>query len=105
MRELLTHLFFCLPATTEEVRSTGIRKYMTLDDRKKLSKLYLRGDRPQDIADQLGVHVATVYNELKRGDTGKLDKNMRQGYSAPLAQKRLYESLKRRGHRTAAAAK
>ena len=48
--------------------------------RETLEASYLKGARPQDIADTLGVHVATIYKELKRGDTGKLDGNMRQGY-------------------------
>ena len=59
-------------------------RYLTLADREKLESHYLKGERPQDIADTLGVHVATIYKELKRGDTGKLDSNMRQGYSATL---------------------
>lgn len=81
-----------------EVIEIGTYRYLTLADREKLARLYLRGDRPQDIANTLGVHVATIYKELKRGDTGTMDKNMRQGYSATLAQRRLYENMKRRGH-------
>jgi len=42
-----------------------------------------------------------VYNELKRGDTGEMDGNGRIGYSAELAQQRLYE--RRRMGRSAAA--
>ena len=41
-------------------------RYLTLADRQTLETLYLEGDRVQDIADQIGVHVATVYKELKR---------------------------------------
>ena len=52
-------------------------RYLTLADRQTLEALYLEGDRVQDIADQIGVHVATVYKELKRGETGGLDRNMR----------------------------
>lgn len=69
-------------------------RYLTLADREKLEGLYTNGDRPQDIADALGVHVTTVYKELKRGDTGELDRNMRQGYSAKLAQRRLQENFR-----------
>ncbi len=57
-------------------------RYLTLADREALESRYLKGERPQDIADSLGVHVATIYKELKRGDTGDLDCNMRQGYNA-----------------------
>ena len=69
-------------------------------DRQTLEALYLEGDRVQDIADQIGVHVATVYKELKRGETGGLDRNMRREYSATLAQRRLAENFKRRGRKT-----
>ena len=74
-------------------------RYLTLADRQTLEALYLEGDRVQDIADQIGVHVATVYKELKRGETGGLDRNMRREYSATLAQRRLAENFKRRGRK------
>ena len=75
-------------------------RYMTLADRQVLESLYLKGERVQDIADQIGVHVATAYKELKRGETGKLDRNMRREYSAMLAQRRLAENFKKRGRKT-----
>ncbi len=75
----------------------GKYRYLVLDDRRKLERLYLKGDRISDIAAAVGVHVSTIYNELRRGDTGKLDRNMRQGYSATLAQRRIQENFKRRG--------
>lgn len=74
-------------------------RYMTLADRQKLESLYLKGERVQDIADELGVHVTTVYKELKRGETGGLDRNMRSEYSATLAQRRLAENFKKRGRK------
>lgn len=80
-------------------------RYLTLADREMLEAQYLAGERPQDIADAIGVHVATIYKELKRGDTGKLDRNMRQGYSARLAQLRLHESMKNRGKKAGRAEK
>ena len=79
-------------------------RYLTLSDREALEAHYLQGERVQDIADRLGVHVATVYKELKRGDTGSLDRNMRPEYSAKLAQQRLAENFRRRGRRTDGAA-
>ena len=75
-------------------------RYLTLADRQALEALYLKGERVQDIADNIGVHVATVYKELKRGETGKLDRNMRKEYSAKLAQRRLAENFRKRGRRT-----
>lgn len=74
-------------------------RYLTLSDRQKLEALYLEGYRVQDIADRIGVHVATIYKELKRGETGRLDRNMRREYSATLAQRRLAENFKRRGRK------
>lgn len=74
-------------------------RYLTLADREALEAHYLKGERPQDIADTLGVHVATIYKELKRGDTGDIDRNMRQGYSAKLAQLRLQKNFKCRGRK------
>lgn len=74
-------------------------RYLTLADREALETLYLKGERVQDIADNIGVHVATVYKELKRGETGNLDRNMRKEYSAKLAQRRLAENFRKRGRR------
>ena len=50
-----------------------------------------------DIADGLGVTTATVYRELKRGETGGLDRNLRKAYNPVLAQQRVQENFKRRG--------
>ena len=84
------------PQGGENVRNY---RYLTLADREALESRYLKGERPQDIADALGVHVATIYKELKRGDTGDIDRNMRQGYSAKLAQLRLQKNFKCRGRK------
>jgi len=50
-----------------------------------------------DIAAGLGVTTATVYRELKRGETGELDRNQRREYNPVLAQQRVQASFKRRG--------
>ena len=60
-------------------------RYIDFQDRKEISTRYLNGDRVADIADGLGVTTATVYRELKRGETGGL------------AQQRVQENFKRRG--------
>ena len=54
-----------------------VRQYRYIDfrDRKEISTRYLNGDRVADIADGLGVTTATVYRELKRGETGGLDRH------------------------------
>lgn len=72
-------------------------KRLILKEREELEALYLQGLSVADIAERLQVHRATVYNELKRGDTGKMDCNGRSGYSAELAQRRAYEMRRRSG--------
>ena len=74
-------------------------RYLTYEDRKSIEALYTAGVSLADIASELGVHLATIYRELKRGGTGELDGNGRGGYSAELAQKTVQDSIKRRGHR------
>lgn len=68
-------------------------RYITFQDRKQISTRYLNGDRVADIADGLGVTAATVYRELKRGETGGLDRNQRRAYSPVLVQQRVQESF------------
>lgn len=58
-----------------------VRQYRYIDfrDREQIAARYLNGDRVADIAAGLGVTTATVYRELKRGETGELDRNQRPG--------------------------
>lgn len=78
-------------------------KYITFQDRKQISARYAAGDRPADIADGLGVTVATVYRELERGrTTGEdgdvmLDRNQRPAYNPVIAQQIVQANFKRRG--------
>lgn len=72
---------------------------LTHEDRKILEKLYSNGMSLPAIADILGVHLATIYRELARGDTGEMDENGRSGYDAETAQKNLIKHLKNRGRR------
>jgi IS30 family transposase len=65
-------------------------KHIMLADRRRIEELYNNGMMPVDIAAKIGVHHATIYNELRRGDTGKIDGNGRIGYSAELAQNKVY---------------
>lgn len=76
-----------------------MRRYMVYADRQKIQAMWEDGCSPKDIAAALGVHLATVYNELKRGENGEYDKNQRRAYDAALAQRNYHESLKRRGPR------
>lgn len=65
-------------------------KHIMLTDRQQIEELYGAGMMPVEIAAKIGVHNATIYNELRRGDTGEIDRNGRIGYSAALAQSRVY---------------
>ena len=59
-------------------------KHLSYSDRQEMEKLYLQGWHMNDIAAKLGVSLATVYHERARGDNG------RGGYSAELAQSKIY---------------
>ena len=63
---------------------------LTLEDRKKIEDRWLAGDSIADIAACVGAHCSTIYLEMKRGDTGKMDRNGRGGYSAELAQEEIF---------------
>ena len=80
-------------------------RYLTYEGRKNLEALYADGESLTYIASKLGVNHVTVYRELKRGETGELDKNGRMAYSAELGQKTLNENFRRRGNRKATANK
>ena len=67
-------------------------KHMTQDDRKVLEARYNAGQSVAGIARAMSFNYSTIYKELKRGDTGKMDANGRAGYSAELGQQRLYNA-------------
>lgn len=77
-------------------------RYLTYEDRKSLEALYAAGAALPDIAEKLGVHLATIYRELARGCTPGLDENGRSGYAAEIAQEAFTASLKHRGKRKTA---
>lgn len=66
-------------------------QWFTLEDRHILEEMYDSGASVNAIAEKLGRHYATIYNELKKGYTGEMDKNGRPGYKAEISQKRRYE--------------
>ena len=72
-------------------------KYVTYQDRQQISARYLNDERVADIAAALGLSLTSVYRELKRGETGSLDRNQRMAYDPTLAQRRTQKNLKRRG--------
>lgn len=70
-------------------------KHMTLEERKVLEARYNAGQSVPGIANAMGFSFSTIYKELKRGDTGKMDQNGRAGCSAVLGQQRLYKTKQR----------
>lgn len=72
-------------------------KNLTFADRQRLEELRNNNTSLSVIADELGVHLATIYREIKRGNTGEIDDNGEYRYSAKLAQANIKESLSRRG--------
>lgn len=74
-------------------------KYLTLKDRRLIAKRYGQEARVLDIANEVGCHPATIYEELRRGDTGRMDANQRREYDPLLAQKAVQAAIRRRGNR------
>ena len=97
-------LFFCRARRRKRGDDVEKRTYLTLPMRRELARRWARGDKAAEIARDFGVSNATIYTELKRGDDGTLDENMRPHYDAELGQKAYQEALRNRGRRPAAAA-
>lgn len=72
---------------------------LTMSDRRTLAKMYADERSVLEIATKLGCHPQTIYDELKRGNTGKLDKNHRQEYDPELAQQTVQANIHRCGRR------
>lgn len=78
-------------------------KYITFSDRKLIAELYRSNARPADIAGRLGVTMATIYRELKRGETTEADgapilgRNQRRAYNPVIAQQTVQENIRRWG--------
>ena len=85
--------------TNEVLKRLRVEKHMTQDDRKALEARYNAGQSVAGIARAMSFNYSTIYKELKRGDTGKMDANGRAGYSAELGQQRLYNAKQRLRYR------
>ena len=70
------------------------RRLLLLSDRRKIAEMYLAGARIADIAREIGVQRGTIYKELDRGRTGKMDVNGRPGYDPELGQKTAFSRWK-----------
>lgn len=72
-------------------------RYLTFQDRQELAKLYGEEIQVAEIAKRLGVHRATIYTELKRGYTGREDKNHRPEYDPVKGQQIVTSGFQRKG--------
>ena len=73
---------------------------LTLGKRREIERLYNKDARPSAIA-VIGVTTATIYRELKRGETGELDGHFHPAYSAEAAERAVRLSIRNRGRRKA----
>jgi len=86
-------LFFC-----KGVMSIRQYRYMTYAQRKELAKLYTKHVPLPIISETIGVHLATIYRELKRGGAKKIG----DVYSPEIAESALKANFKRRGQHACA---
>lgn len=73
-------------------------KYLGPTDRQMIAEKWAAYASVREIAALVGVAPKTIYEELRRGSDGTLDKFGRQAYNPDLAQRRFQESLRRRGN-------
>lgn len=92
-------LFFCSVDVERRLEPLGDYSYLTLEQHRKIEKMYAAGMRVVDIASSLKRSPAAIYEELKRGNTGKLDRYSRPQYRAEIAQATAQKNFRRRGNR------
>ena len=73
--------------------------FRTIGDRVEIQKMWEKGYSPKKIAEDTGKSLAVVYTELSRGRDGTRLPDQRLRYSAELAQRRVQQSLERRGRK------
>ncbi len=74
-------------------------KHLTRTDRLMIEKLLLKNEPVTKIADLIGVHISTIYREIKRGMYVHTNSNLteEERYSSDLAQSRYETNLKAKG--------
>lgn len=70
----------------------AVGKHLTLEQRKVIEQMERDGARAQEIACKIGVHIASVYRELKRGD-------LNGAYCAEESQRRYENELTLKGRK------
>ena len=74
-------------------------KHLTFNDRLKIEAWQKVGIKPYVMAEKLGVHISTIYRELKRGQYERLntDLTIDKRYSPDIAEEKYRENLKAKG--------
>lgn len=74
-------------------------KQLTKTDRIKIEALLKAGRRKDEIADQIGVHISTIYRELKRGRYIHTNSDLteEERYSPDIAHEKYQENLRAKG--------
>lgn len=74
-------------------------KHLTFSDRLKIEAWQRVGTTPQQMAEELGVHISTIYRELKRGNYEHLnsDYTTEQRYSPDIAEDKYQANLRAKG--------
>lgn len=74
-------------------------KHLTFNDRLKIEAWQKVGIKPRVMADKLGVHISTIYRELKRGEYERLnsDYTTEKRYSPDIAEDKYQEHLRAKG--------
>lgn len=73
--------------------------FRTIGDRLKIQRMWEQGYSPKEIAGTFGKSLSVVYTELSRGRDGTRLPDQRLRYSADLAQRKVQQSLERRGRK------
>ncbi len=74
-------------------------KHLTFTDRLKIEAWERVGTSPRIMADELGVHISTIYRELKRGRYERLNSELItiNRYSPDIAEKKYQDNLRAKG--------
>lgn len=74
-------------------------KQLTRADRLKIEALDKAGHRKQEIADQIGVHVSTIYREMERGRYIHTNSDLteEERYSPDIAEEKYQQNLRDKG--------
>ena len=74
-------------------------KHLTFTDRLKIEAWERVGTSPRVMADELGVHISTIYRELKRGRYERLNSDLttEDRYSPDIAEKKYQDNLRAKG--------